>query len=340
MKDLSSIEVRIKGKVQGVFFRDFIKSFCDKHKIVGYVRNEKDKSLFIHAEHTKHILLKLIEQCNIGPQKSKISDIEINWMSPTGVYEDFKKITDLGEVINYVKSRLTDNETHDVLEGKKLKIPKHIAIIPEGTQQWANNRKLDHLKGYLVTNQAISELLPTFMDLKVRFLTILCFSSLDWKLPTQQLKLHIEVIEKWILSLLPILKQNRIKLTTFGRKDRIPKTFFEILNKVEKETKNNNKLILNLGIDISGHDEILQAINKLISSKLPTVDEKTLSKYMNNDEIPNPDLLIITGGRKSLNNFMCWKICNSFINFTDKNFPDYTPDDLKLAILEYSNTNC
>lgn len=333
-KQLNASEITIKGKVQGVYFRKNTKKKADELKITGYVRNEKDGAVFVHAEGTQSKLLNFIKWCSIGEGKAEVEEIKCSWIKPTGVYSSFEVINPIESAVN-ILSNIILTSTHQI--PKDTIIPKHLAIIPLGTRRWARNRNIDVLKGYTVAAQAINDLLECLPSANIKYLTILALSQDIWKLPTKEIEAVLNDLDIWIKELKPTLQKNQIRFSTIGRTNRLPKSIRQNIETLEKHTKNNKKLIFTFGIDYSGRDEILRTYNKAIQKDLPSMDDKSFVQFCDTANIPDPDILVVTGGRRSVNDFLLWQINRTHIHFTSKDFPDFTCDDLKEIVIEYSD---
>ena len=144
-------EIVVLGKVQGVFFRRNAQKKAIELKLVGYVKNENNGTLFIHAEGSMPRLLKFISWANVGEGKAVVESIKINWSKPTGVYTKFDIIKSLESAFINLSNIVSPPSSLP----KDTIIPKHIAIAPLGTRKWARNRNIDLLKGMTLLHKPL-----------------------------------------------------------------------------------------------------------------------------------------------------------------------------------------
>lgn len=325
-------EITITGKVQGVFFRRNSQKKANELKLTGYAKNEENGTVFIHIEGSMTAILKFINWASIGEGKAVVESLKITWQKPTGVYTTYEIIKPLQSAIIGISNIVSPTS----LLPKETIVPKHIAIIPLGTRKWARNRNIDVLKGYDVAGQAIAEMVECLPKTTVKFMTILALPQEIWNLPTAEIESVIKNIEKWIDELLPTLQRNKIKFQTIGRKTRIPQSLKRKIKLAEDKTRSNKGLTFTFAIDYSGRDEIISTFNEISTKGIPMIDIKTFDEYADSRNIPEPDLLIVTGGRRYINDFMIWKIGRTYIEFKNEDFPDLTCKDIKETILKYS----
>ncbi len=220
-----------------------------------------------------------------------------------------------------------------------LVIPKHIGIIMDGNRRWANQRGLKRSKGHEVGADALEKTVKRCADLGVEVLTVYAFSSENWKKRTQE-----ELRE--IFSLLIIvckrklkaLKENGVVLGLLGEVNRFPLSVRKVLYYTAKVLKKNNRIKLNLALNYGGRDEILRAFKKIMGKKVSAkeVNEELVSKNLDTNGMPEPELIIRTGGHRRLSNFLVWQCTYSELYFTDVLWPDFDADNLDEAIAHYS----
>lgn len=216
------------------------------------------------------------------------------------------------------------------------KVPKHIAIIPDGNRRWARERSLPTFEGHKKGYQAGIELARACRQFGVHTLTFWGFSTENWKRPKEEVAYLMRIYGTFIDQHLAEAKRDGIRIIHLGRKDRLPKRLIEKLKKAEKETVGNTKHIFNLALDYGGRDEIVRAINKWPKKEKITEDE--FAKFLDTAEQPHPypDLIIRTSGEKRLSGLLPWQGEYAELYFFKKHFPDLTSADIKKAILGYS----
>ena len=215
------------------------------------------------------------------------------------------------------------------------KIPNHLAIIMDGNGRWAKNNNLKRIDGHKIGVKAVKEIVKHCVKLKIKFLTLYTLSIENWDRPKSEV---LSLIKLLILTLdkeLSLLIDNKINFNVFGNLKRLDLITRKKINSVTKITKNNSKLYLNLAISYSARDEIVNASNVLIENKISNVKESDFKEYLYTNHIPDPDLLIRTGGEYRLSNFLLWQIAYTELYFTSILWPDFNIEALNKAIKEY-----
>lgn len=217
------------------------------------------------------------------------------------------------------------------------KIPKHVAIIPDGNRRWARNKGLIGTKGHKKAAEYdnVLSILDETKKLKTKFLSIWGFSTENWKRSKTEIKIIFHLILKITRKLRKDAHKNKTRFRFFGRRDRIPKKLREELENLEKETKKYKEFNVQLCLDYGGRDEIVRAVNKILKEKKKKIDEKSFEKYLDSSGIPDPDLIIRTSGEKRISGFMPFQSAYSELYFVEKNFPDFGGKDIRKAINEF-----
>ncbi len=221
-----------------------------------------------------------------------------------------------------------------------LKIPTHIALIMDGNRRWADKKRLPRVAGYKFGIDAVKDIYSSCVDLGVKYLTIYAFSTENMKRPKNEVdylnNLFSEALSK---ETDPLLKKN-IKLRILGRINDMESISRERIAGAEKKTAHCTGLNLQVMFNYGGRAEIIDAVRK-ISSRIKAgedikVDEKLISDTIYTAGMPDPDLLIRTGGDMRVSNFLLWQIAYSEIYVTETLFPDFRREQLIEAIKEFS----
>lgn len=224
---------------------------------------------------------------------------------------------------------------------KKGNIPKHIAIIMDGNGRWAKKRKLPRVRGHQKGIETVREIVEACVNLGVEYLTLYTFSIENWKRPKFEVSTLMRLIVKSLRDETDELNANNIKLTTIGNIDILPDLVRQELNDAFEKTKNNNKMILNLALSYSGRQEITEAVKKIagdVSSgklSIKNIDENLISKTLMTRNMPDPDLLIRSGGEMRISNFLLWQVAYSELYVCDDFWPDFKTANLLDAIESY-----
>ena len=215
----------------------------------------------------------------------------------------------------------------------------HIAIIMDGNGRWAQKQELPRTMGHRAGVLAVEECVRAAANLNVTDLTLYAFSTENWRRPRPEISALFRLFNGYFKNKARELKDEGVSVRFIGRRDKLSKAVLKTMHEVETLTKGGDRLILNIGIDYGGRDEILRATNKLIDGVLrrkilpSDIDEDLFSKYT---DLPfnraDPDLIIRTGGDRRLSNFMLWHAAYSEIEFTDTLWPDFDKSHLAASI--------
>lgn len=216
--------------------------------------------------------------------------------------------------------------------------PKHVGIIPDGNRRWAKSKGVAEYLAHSTPGNYnnLSRIFETAKEKGVETLSIWAFSTENWGREKREVDELLGVIERGLDSFYLASPRDQYKFRFIGRTDRIPRRMETKILELEEETKNYSRIQIVLGIDYGGKDELIRAINKAILNG-KQLHEKDLSRYLDTSGIPNPDLIIRTGGEKRLSGYMPFQSAYSELIFTDILFPDFTPTNLIDAIKEFEN---
>lgn len=223
----------------------------------------------------------------------------------------------------------------------KNNLPRHIAIIMDGNKRWARLKGLSSVMGHRAGIDAARRITEACVSLNIPILTLYTFSTENWQRPKKEVDILMRMLKEFLRKELDVLKKNNIRLNLFGRMNGLPNSVKEILSLSQESTRSNSKLVLNLALNYSGRQEIVDAVKKIADSvrkgiyKLDDIDETLISNNLYSAGLPDPDLLIRTSGEMRISNFLLWQISYSELYITKKLWPDFTAEDLKLAIESY-----
>lgn len=223
----------------------------------------------------------------------------------------------------------------------KTKLPEHIAIIMDGNGRWAKKRGLDRSEGHWKGADVVHEITEIAAGMGISYLTLYTFSVENWNRPKEEvdalMNLLVWVIEKETVMLM----ENNVRLLSIGERDGLPEAPRKKLEKCIEQTAKNTGLTLVLALNYSSKSEIVratQAIATCVSDgkmKIEDIDEDTISNHLFTKGMPDPDLLIRTGGEMRISNFLMWQLSYAELYFTDVYWPDFNENDLEKAILHY-----
>jgi undecaprenyl diphosphate synthase len=215
--------------------------------------------------------------------------------------------------------------------------PRHVAIIMDGNGRWAKKRHLPRLVGHNAGGENIRPVVKTFADYGVKYLTLYMFSTENWNRPRMEVAGLLSLLAKKIDQETQAFHQENIRLVHLGRQDRLSQRLRRKMRAAIELTKNNTGLTLCLAFDYGSRDEVVQAARRIASAGIPgdNIDEPVFARYLYNPDIPDPDLVIRTGGESRLSNFLLWQAAYSELYFTPVLWPDFGLKQVQEALSEY-----
>ena len=206
----------------------------------------------------------------------------------------------------------------------------HVAFIMDGNGRWGKKRNKGRNFGHLNGVKTVRKIVKSSIKLKIPVLTFYVFSTENWKRPQSEINFLFKLITIYFKKELNNVVSNGIKINIIGQINKLPSKLRYKLKDVVKLTKKNKKIIVNLAINYGSKIEIVNTLKKLKNKKKISVNSLNKNLYTNN--LPDPDVLIRTGGHKRLSNFMLWQLAYAEIYFLDKLWPDFNEQDLKKVI--------
>ncbi|MGL4367367.1 MAG: polyprenyl diphosphate synthase [Brevinemataceae bacterium] len=214
---------------------------------------------------------------------------------------------------------------------------QHIAIIPDGNRRWAKQHKLTAIKGHEAGFQSLKRILEDCKDSGPKILSFYAFSTENFKRSTQEVNNLFSLLENVLSNFAKELENNSIQLRISGSKNGIPQKLIKKLDQAVQQCSKGD-FILNICFNYGSQDEIVQAVQKIAqqySDNKITLDNITsdlISSYLYNSDLPPIDLLIRTSGEFRISNFMLWQSAYSEFYFSEKLWPDFTPEDFNNAL--------
>ncbi|MEO0102604.1 MAG: isoprenyl transferase [candidate division WOR-3 bacterium] len=212
-------------------------------------------------------------------------------------------------------------------------IPNHIAIIMDGNGRWAKKRGLPRFMGHREGVNSVREVVRTCGEVGVKYLTLFVFSEENWQRPKEEIEQLMFLLKEVINKERPEFAREKVKVKVIGRIEKLPEELKRELLAVVEETKDNERLVLILAISYGGRQEIIDAVKKIKNAE--EVDEDKFRLRLYAPEVPDPDLLIRTGGEKRISNFLLYSIAYTELYFTDCLWPDFRKKELLKAIGDY-----
>ena len=218
------------------------------------------------------------------------------------------------------------------------KLPNHIAVIMDGNGRWADRRSLPRIMGHHAGIQSVRAIVRASSLLGIQYLTLYTFSTENWKRPPKEVDALMLMLEELLCSELDELHKNNVRVQAIGRIAELPKNVRLALDHMIQVTAKNSGLVLILALNYGGRQEIVDGVNKIISSKKSRpITVEIFKEYLYNSMLPYPDLIIRTSGEVRLSNFLIWEAAYSEIWITKTLWPDFRRRHLLKAIAHYQN---
>jgi undecaprenyl diphosphate synthase len=221
------------------------------------------------------------------------------------------------------------------------RLPRHIAIIMDGNGRWAESHALGRILGHRKGAESVRVVTKTCRRIGVRYLTLYAFSAENWLRPEAEVRALMNLLLQYLEDETREMMEQDIRLTAIGDLDSLAAPVLRKLRETMEKTAGNRGMILNLALSYGGRDEIATAVQRMIgdamAGKIAPADitKELCSKYLYTAGIPDPDLLIRTGGEYRISNFLLWQMAYTEFYFTDIFWPDFRETDLLAAIAEY-----
>jgi undecaprenyl diphosphate synthase len=211
---------------------------------------------------------------------------------------------------------------------------EHLAIIMDGNGRWAKKRGLNRTKGHEKGAEVVRDI-TTYCanNSEIKTLTLYAFSTENWKRPKLEVEFLMKLLDKYLTKESKVYQEQDVKFETIGNLEPFSKKLKDTIAKTKEATKNNRKLTQILALNYGARDEIIRAINSLISKNIE-VTEESLSKALDTP-YSDVDLLIRTSGEQRLSNYLLWQSAYAELAFTKTLWPDFTPKELEEIIQNY-----
>lgn len=218
-------------------------------------------------------------------------------------------------------------------------LPRHVAIIMDGNRRWARTRGLPELEGHPAGVEAIRGVLRQARRRGLRVLTLYAFSRENWARSDAEVVALFGLLEAAIRSETDELRAQGVRVRMIGRTDELPPETRASIDDALAATAGGTQLLLNIAFNYAGRTELVDAVRRIVESGIPAdeIDEATISSALYTAGLPDPDLVIRTGGEQRLSNFLIWQAAYAELVTTDTLWPDFGADALDAALLEFAS---
>lgn len=219
----------------------------------------------------------------------------------------------------------------------KSNIPAHIAIIMDGNGRWAKKRLMPRSVGHKAGADMLKRIVRKCNDMGVKYLTVYAFSTENWKRPDEEVSLLMGLIVTYLQKEVKEMNENNVKIGAIGDIEKLPKKAYDELKKAMDITKDNTGVVFSLALNYGFRDDLSHAIKNMMKENIDIEDinDETVKKYLYTSYMPDPDLIIRTGGEIRLSNFMLYEASYSEFYFCDTLWPEFDEEQLCKAIYEY-----
>ncbi len=217
------------------------------------------------------------------------------------------------------------------------RIPAHVAIIMDGNGRWAQKRSLPRIAGHERGAQVVESLMDAALSVGLGVVSLYAFSTENWSRPAPEVSGLWALLEQFFNLNIEKIKEKGIQVRHSGMLDHLPASTKAAIRNAIRETRRNDRIILNFCLNYGGRQEIVNAVNRWSAKGKPAgaVTEEGLSKFLYTAGLPDVDLLIRTSGEYRISNFLLWQIAYAELVFMKVLWPDFTPSHLYKAIYEY-----
>lgn len=226
------------------------------------------------------------------------------------------------------------NNLKEIVEQNKL---KHIAIIMDGNRRWAKERNLPSAVGHKKGVDALKTTMRACDDLGIKYLTVYAFSTENWNRKPEEVNFLMDLLGQTLKNELKEMHENNVVISFLGDTSQLSENLQKILSDAVKTTKNNTGVNLQIAFNYGSRAEITRAVQKILDSGVKKVDEDLISKNLYTSNIPDPDLLIRTGGEMRVSNYLLWQIAYSEFIVIKEFWPEFDKDTLSRCIIEFNN---
>lgn len=231
---------------------------------------------------------------------------------------------------------LEDEKIKEVVKTTGL---KHIAIIMDGNRRWAKEKNLPSMVGHKKGVDALKATMRACDDFGVKYLTVYAFSTENWNRKPEEVEFLMNLLGETLKNQLAEMHENNVVISFIGDTTKLSEKLQAILQNAVAVTKNNTGVNLQIAFNYGARAEITHALQKIIDSGAKEVTEDLISQNLYTAKVPDPDLLIRTGGEKRISNYLLWQIAYAEILVVQKFWPEFSKEELAEAIMEYERRN-
>ena len=213
----------------------------------------------------------------------------------------------------------------------------HVAIIMDGNGRWGLKKKKSRNYGHLQGIKTVETVIKSSIRQKIPFLTLYTFSTENWSRPESEINFLFDLIRKSLKKEIKEIIKRGIKINIIGKKTGLPQDIKRTIKIIEKKTLHNKVITLNLALNYGSKEEIINACKTLSKTNEKEINVNNFEKKLYTRDMPDPEILIRTGGAKRLSNFLLWQLAYTEIFFVDKLWPDFNEKDFNKILNKFYN---
>ena len=216
---------------------------------------------------------------------------------------------------------------------------KHIAIIMDGNRRWAKERNLPSAVGHKKGVDALKATMRACDDFGIKYLTVYAFSTENWNRKPEEVNFLMDLLGQTLKNELKEMDENNVVISFIGDTSKLSDKLQKILNNAVETTKNNTGVNLQIAFNYGSRDEIVHAVKNIVKEGITDITEETISNHLYTSNIPDPDLLIRTGGEMRVSNYLLWQIAYSEFIVIPEYWPEFDKEKLANCVIEYKRRN-
>lgn len=223
------------------------------------------------------------------------------------------------------------------------KMPRHVAIILDGNGRWAKKNGKLRQQGHKAGADNVETIGDAMIEYGIPYLTVYAFSTENWKRSEEEVSYLMGLMKRYLMHNKKDALKKGIRIRVIGDKERLSKDLQQLIEEIERDTADMDKLNLTFAINYGGRDEITRAVRKVMAEvqngtlNPEDMDEALFASYLDTNDLPDPDLMIRTSKEERISNFLLWQLAYSEFYFTEKLWPEFTPEDLLEAVKIYAS---
>ena len=232
--------------------------------------------------------------------------------------------------------------TEKTVAGENMIIPRHVAVIMDGNGRWAKKRGLPRTAGHAVGSENFRKIATYCKNIGMDYLTVYAFSTENWKRPADEVSTIMKLLRKYLDEAVETMERDRIRMKVFGNVGALPEELQKLVARTDEISSRYEGFQANICLNYGGRDEIVTAARRYaqdLAAGIVTEEltEDMFSDYLYSAGIPDPELIIRTGGEQRISNFLLWQCAYSEFYYTDVFWPDFGPEELDKAIAAYNS---